>query len=405
MPRAYPLLLLASLYLAQGLPYGFFTQALPVLMREQGASLKMISATSLLFLPWMLKFLWAPWVDRHGSARQWLLPLQWGVCAGAGLLAFADLGSTLTWIFAALLLINLASAAQDVVTDGLAVRMLDARQRGLGNGVQVGAYRIGMILGGGLLLWVFAQGGWALMFTGMCALLALFALPALWLREPARAAAPEQERVHLASFWLRLRRPGVGLFLLLICAYKFGDTMAAALVGPYMKDLGWSLEGIALLKGSIGSAVSLGGAALGGWLAFRLGRRITLLHFGLAQSASLVLYALSAWGVGGDAMIWAACIAEHLLGSMATVALFTLMMDASEPAHASTDYSLFACAVVMAQGTAMFTGAAIADAFGYATVFALAVAVSLAGCLLLVRRLDAGRGPAPLSTVWPASST
>ena len=69
-------LLLAALYLAQGLPYGFFTQALPVLMREQGYSLTAISAVSLLFIPWATKFLWAPWVDHRGTRRGWLLPLQ-----------------------------------------------------------------------------------------------------------------------------------------------------------------------------------------------------------------------------------------------------------------------------------------------------------------------------------------
>jgi MFS family permease len=70
MGRAYVLTLLASLYLAQGLPYGFFTQALPVLMREQGASLTLIGATSLLYLPWVLKFLWAPAVDAFGTRRR-----------------------------------------------------------------------------------------------------------------------------------------------------------------------------------------------------------------------------------------------------------------------------------------------------------------------------------------------
>ena len=72
------LVLLAALYLAQGLPYGFFTQALPVLMRDAGYSLTAISAPSLLFVPWALKFLWAPWVDRWGSGKpnhrkRWIL--------------------------------------------------------------------------------------------------------------------------------------------------------------------------------------------------------------------------------------------------------------------------------------------------------------------------------------------
>jgi len=63
MTRRHKILLLTALYAAQGLPYGFFTQALPVLLRDAGLSLKAISATSLLFLPWALKFLWAPFVD------------------------------------------------------------------------------------------------------------------------------------------------------------------------------------------------------------------------------------------------------------------------------------------------------------------------------------------------------
>ena len=66
---------------------------------------------------------------------------------------------------------NVIAATQDIVTDGLAVRMLDAHERGLANGVQVGAYRIGMILGGGVLLFVFARTDWTVMFLCMAALL------------------------------------------------------------------------------------------------------------------------------------------------------------------------------------------------------------------------------------------
>ena len=68
------LTLLGALYFAQGLPFGFFTQALPVVLRESGFSLVKISATGVLFLPWALKFLWAPYVDRYGSRRRWLRP-------------------------------------------------------------------------------------------------------------------------------------------------------------------------------------------------------------------------------------------------------------------------------------------------------------------------------------------
>ena len=402
MTRRHKILLLTGLYLAQGLPYGFFTQALPVLLRDAGLSLKAISATSLLFLPWALKFLWAPLVDHWGTRRQWLLPLQSAAVVGALLLTQVDLERGFAAVLAAAFLFNLVAACQDVATDGLAVRILEPRERGLANGIQVGAYRIGMILGGGLLLWVFARTGWATMFACMAGLLALTMLPVLSLREPARSAPDaSQGTAQLALGWLqRLRVPGMGAFVALVCFYKFGDSLVASLIGPFMHDAGLSKEMIALMKGTVGSVASLAGAALGGWYAFRAGRRRALLVCGLLQTASLLFYVAAAMGVGGLAMFWAGNVAEHLLGGMATVALFTLMMDASDPDHASTDYTLLACAIVLAMGLANFTGAVIADAAGYLPAFVAGFLLSGVGCLALVRSVDARFGPQRLQAVW-----
>jgi MFS family permease len=191
-------------------------------------------------------------------------------------------------------------------------------------------------------------------------------------------------------------------FVALVCFYKFGDSLVASLVGPFMRDFGLSKESIALMKGTVGSVTSLAGAALGGWLAFRIGRRATLLACGLLQSASLLFYLAVAAGFGGLGMMWAGTVAEHLLGSMATVALFTLMMDAADPSHAGTDYTLLACAVVVAMGLASFTGAAVADAAGYATSMTVGFVLSVAGTLTLVRAIDARRGPARLQAAWAA---
>lgn len=401
--RSYTFTLLSGLYVAQGLPFGFFTQAMPVLMREAGFSLKAISVTSLLALPWVLKFLWGPLVDRLGTPRHWLVPLQFGAALAAALLTLADLDRGFAVVFAAILLFNVLASVQDVVTDALAVRLLDAPQRGLVNGIQVGAYRLGMVLGGGLLLYVYAKAGWAPMFLTMSALLLVCALPTLLLRIGASqpvAEAGGRGMALLGGWWRRLRAPGVLGFVFLIGAYKFGDSMAASLVGPFMKDLGLSKETIALLKGTFGSGAGLVGAALGGWVAFRFGRRAALLGCGLAQTASIAFYLAAAAGLGGMAALWTACIAEHLLGGMATVALFALMMDASDPRHAGTDYSLFACAIVIVQGLASFGGALIADAAGYVPMFATGLLLSGAGCLLLVRRLDAIGGPGRVRQLW-----
>ena len=406
MTSPYKLSLLANLYLAQGLPFGFFTQALPVLLRERGLSLAAIGASGLLFLPWGLKFLWAPLVDHTGSRKTWILSLQLLTFAGALALSQVDLETSLIPIFAALLLFNLLAATQDVATDGLAVRLLSPAERGLGNGIQVGAYRIGMILGGGALLWLFAQAGWSAMFLGMAAILLITCVPVLFLRDDRQSVGTSvQERPGGAALLLgwghRLRRPGVIAFIVVICAYKFGDAMASSLVGPFMHDSGLTKIEIAWLKGTIGSVMGLTGAAVGGWLAWRFGRRSALIGCGILQTTSLLLYVGCALQPETKTFLYVASTAEHLLGGMATVALFTLIMDASEPEHAGTDYTLLACAVVLAGGLAGVFAGLLGDTLGYAGAFALSFVLSGVGCFLLVCMLDRGGGPPRLDAVWP----
>jgi MFS family permease len=398
MSRSHKIVLLASLYVAQGLPYGFFTQALPVLLRDAGFSLKAISATSLLFLPWALKFLWAPFVDHRGTRKQWLLPLHSQRSSAHWFCRNSISAATL--VLAAAFLFNAIAACR---TSPLTARCSTLRERGLANGIQAaptGSEQAVAASCSGV-----AKTDWATMFACMAGLLALTVLPVLRLREPRnQGPGAGSSAAQLALGWVhRLRVPGMLAFVVLICCYKFGDTMVASLVGPFMRDAGLSKETIAVMKGTVGSMTSLAGAAIGGWVAFHAGRRFALLACGLLQTASLLCYVAAAYGIGGIGMFWAGTVAEHLLGSMATVALLTLMMDVSDPEHAGTDYALLACAIVVTMGLANFTGAAIADAAGYAPTFLIGFVVSAAGCLALVGSLDARRGPDRLRMVWRAA--
>ncbi|MEV0074874.1 MFS transporter [Nocardia neocaledoniensis] len=391
------LALLSSLYFAQGLPFGFFTQALPVVLRESGFSLVAISASGVLFLPWALKFLWAPYVDRYGTRRTWLLVLQLTAAAIAMLLACLDLSASLRWLFVGIVVVNLLSATQDVATDGLAVRLLGPRERGLGNGIQVGAYRIGMIVGGGALLWLFAVSGWRLLFLAMAALILLTTVPVWLLREPVSDRPPRPRSAVMPVAWLtRLRRPGVLTFVALIGAFKFGDSMAAALTGPFLSDAGLDLGQIALVKGVLSSAGALAGAAVGGWLAYRFGRRRALLLGGVTQTASIALYLVAALGLGGFELLVAASLAEHVFGGAATVAVFALMMDAADADYAGTDYTLLACAIVVVQGMAGMAAGIVGDLFGYPALFGTGLVLSGLGCAALLAGLARRLGPATL---------
>jgi MFS family permease len=406
MPRLQKITVLGALYLAQGLPFGFFTLALPVLLRDAGYSLKAISALSLLSLPWVLKFMWAPYLDHRGTRRGWLLLLQLSSIAGALALTQAQPERGYVVLMIAAFAFNTIAASQDVVTDGLAVRTLDTRERGLANALQVGAYRLGMIFGGGLLLWIFAKTSWQIMFLCMAILLALTVLPVLSLREPPRdPAIPVPGTAQLAAGWLnRLLMPGMLAFAGLLFCYRFGDQMLSSLLGPFLNDQGLSKETIALMKGTVGSVTSLGGALVGGWLAFRAGRRTALLVSGIAQAASFTLYIAAALGHGGIRLLWIATVCEGVIGTMATVALFTLMMDASDPDHAGTDYTLFASIVVLVGSAGSFCGAVIADAHGYVPAFVTGTLLALLGTLAVVRVLDWKPVPERVRMAWTQRS-
>ena len=310
-------------------------------------------------------------------------------------------------LFAAAFTFNLIAATQDIATDGLAVRMLDARELGLANGIQVGAYRVGMMFGGGLVIKIFEIKGWSFAFGCMAALLALTIVPVLLMREPPRAVDEVRPSVVQLSFgWLRrLLTRGILLLAALIFCYRFGDQLLTTLLVPFLIDRGLGLSGIALLKGWIGNAMSIVGALLGGWLAFSTSRRRALLISGVGQVASFSLYVAAALGAGGIGLLWVATIAEGVLGTMATVALFALMMDASDPQHAGTDYTLLACVVIIVGMIANYCGAAIADAFGYAPAFATGAVLALLGCLALIWVLDRYEVSARVALAWRTGNT
>jgi len=387
MTTRHKLGLLGALYLSQGLPYGFFTQALPALLRQLGRSLPEIGAASLLALPWALKFLWAPWVDRWwsprmGRRRSWILPLQALTAVFMAVLAVVDPSADLTWVMVGFLVANLLAATQDIATDGLAVSLLTESERGLGNGVQVAGYRVGMIIGGGALLVLYDHIGWAGVFGSMAALLALASVPIALHKE---APAPPPESVVGASVASVLRRPGMRTWLVVLLAYKFGEALAGAMLRPMLVDLGLALSDIGWLLGTAGFSAGLAGALLGGWAAGRFGRHRTLIAAGVLQAVTVGAYLLPAVGIATDTVPLAVLVSvEHLIGGVATAALFTAMMDRCDPASGGTDYTLQASAVVLSTGVAAGVSGLVAEPLGYAAHFAIGGALSLAGTGLLI---------------------
>ncbi len=385
----YRLGLLVCLYCSQGIPFGFFSHALPPLLRSYGVDLKDIGFISLLAAPWALKFIWAPYVDQLGwqslgHRKSWIVPMQ---VANVSVLLLIGLlnpqaiaGSTLYLLLFLLFLANWFAATQDIATDGLAVQILSPNERGLGNGVQVGAYRVGMVMGGGLVLVLIERTGWVGAFGGMAVCLMLLTVPVLLFKEPEYY--PVAGKAGPANLWQLttrfMRQKNMFYWILVVLCYKAADSFGSAMTKPMLVDQGISLEQIGWLSGVVGMISGIVGALFGGYLIPRVGRERALFYFGLVQAMSLLGYLYLAINPSVGFMVIAVVIGvEHFVGGMATAALFTLMMDACRPQVAGTDYTVQASIQVIVGGVLHAASGMFAQTFGYASHFGAAVVLGV----------------------------
>src|SRR5688572_27725840 len=211
-------------------------------MRTRGYRLTEISYAALLNLPWALKFLWAPLVDRYPApsptvrARRtrWIVACQLIASFIFALLAVRGALEPLTPLFVAFGLLNLASATQDIATDGLAVDMLGPGERGYANGVQVAGYRAGMVIGGGVLLVVLGTIGPRVAFAVLAGTTLVLSLPLLLVHEAAPAPPPAAAAPARVPHFLRLR--GVGSVLAIVVTYKLAESLVAGVLRPFVID-------------------------------------------------------------------------------------------------------------------------------------------------------------------------
>ncbi len=378
---------LGALYVSQALPLGFFTVAIPAILRLEGLSLERLGLLSALAAPWLLKFLWAPWVDRHGRSdghyRSWILPLQ-GACVLTVLwIASLDLGKHTGELLLAGGLFMLLSATQDIASDGLAVRLLRPEERGLGNGIQVGGYFLGQILGGGIALMLYGHFGWSPALGAMALVLALPMLLVWRLREPPKIEK-ERGKVGFGDLGRFFARPGILSWVLLLLLWRAAETMVLLMFNPMLVDRGHALEDIGLLIGVVGSLASLVGALTGGYLTQGWGRRKSLLILGGLLALSLSSYIFLGLGQGGPWAIYGAVCGSAFCAGMATASLYTSMMDRSDIPTAATDFtlqqSLAAMGPVLASAASGFSAAAL----GYAGHFALATGLQVGVVLFAV---------------------
>ena len=386
-------LLLFSLYWAQGLPVGFMTHALPVVLRAQGVSLAHIGGFGLLMLPWAIKVFWAPWVDKFGSDRighyrSWILPTQLLTVVILIILSFLPIHtlnqpSYLLAFFVALFVMNSTGATQDIATDGLAVSILKGDQQHWGNMFQVIGSRLGFIVGGGAILWALDWLNWQSTFLILAGLVALNTLPILFFNEKFISTVSLHQKYvadskiqgtlgqrlkHYLRYFMDSR---VMLsWLVVLGSIKIADGLSGPIIKPLLVDLGLSFSQIGIYITMLGALAALFGAGLASLVLSKISRAKALILFSILKVISLTGFVWLAFLHDQGQSIqpkWIYLINafEDMFAAMLLVVILTLVMQYSRKEYAATDFTFQVSLMATVSGVLYTLSGFAGDYLGY----------------------------------------
>ena len=389
-PRIAAVLLLGF---SSGLPLALTGSTLQAWLTVSGADIMTIAWFSWIGIPYLLKFLWSPLMDRYvppflGRRRGWMLLTQLALVAGIAGMAISP-PNTKLWLLGCLALwVAFASASQDIVIDAYRTDLLPAAERGMGAAVSVLGYRLAMLASGGLALILADRIGWRQTFFVMAALMAVGLATSLIAPEPALRATPPRSLREAVVEPLKdlLSRSGALQLLALIALYKFGDALAGTLTTAFLiRGVGFSLTDVGTINKVLGLASLLAGGLVGGLLLVRMSLTRALLLFGVLQAISNLSFALLAWAGKSYPLLVFAVGFENLASGMGTAAFVALAMALCNHSFSATQYALLSALASL--GRILFgpvTGALV-EAVGWANFFVLTFVAALPGLWLVWR--------------------
>jgi PAT family beta-lactamase induction signal transducer AmpG len=371
----------SSSYFAEGFPYSLVNSGVELLFKEMGASLGAVGLTSLLHLPWNLKFLWAPWVERFGTRRGFAIAAQLGCALLLAVAASLARGvESLPILAGVFLAMAVASATNDIAIDGYYLEALDNDAQARFVGYRATAYRVanlavkaGLPILAGLLGWRFGLGAMAAVLA-LVAAFHFFTLPRLVAR------VHDARDGYLATFASLLSRPGALPVLSFVVLFRTGESLLQKMKWPFFKDaLGLTLAEYGLANGTVGVVVSLVATLWGGRLIARDGLARWFWPFILAQNFLHLLYvALAAFPAFGTFSSVVAVVAVEEFGAgLGTAVLMVFLMRVCDVRHRATHFALLTAVMSLSFTFAGAVSGYLAEALGYTGFFGLTIVATL----------------------------
>jgi MFS transporter, PAT family, beta-lactamase induction signal transducer AmpG len=406
---------------ASGLPFGVLAEPLTAWLTEAGLAKTEIGLFALVSLPYALKFVFAPFIDRlplpyfsrrFGRRRGWALAAQLMLMVALVVLGETDPATSIgvTAVLAAS--VAFASATQDTVLDAYRVEILEEKKLAAGAASMVFGWRIGQVGAGagGLILGDLLP--WSMVFSILAALVGVGIVTILLNPEPAprdseASRALESRGVALlghlgglpaplvrACGWIYaacvcpfldfLSRRGWLVILLFILLYKFGDAVLAVMKVPFFLELGFSKTDIAEVVKLFGLVAIIAGGFLGGLIVARLGIMRGLLVCGLAMALSNLVFVLLAWTGPNLGVLALTVSVENVTTGMGTTAFVAYMSSLCNVAYTATQYALLTSLMSVGR-TVLSSGAGwLADRVDWTAFFVLTTIAAVPGLVLLL---------------------
>lgn len=383
---------LLGLGFSSGLPLALTASTLQAWMTTEQVDLRIIGIFSLVGLPYTVKVLWAPIMDRYtpplmGRRRGWIAITQ--LLLACGILAIGLVSPSSTpWLTAFLALtIAFFSASQDIVVDAYRADVLREKELGAGAATTVVGYRIALLISGALAMILADFIPWRTVYALMAGLMLLSTVFTITAPEPAETVVPPRSLKEavwgpLVSYF---RRSGAIEMLCFIMLYKLGDAMAAALTTPFLLQMGFSMTDVGTVNKFFGLLSTILGTLVGGSVIAKIGINRSLWIFAFVQAVPHLSFSVLAM-VGKSYPVMVAAIGiENLTGGMGTAAFVAFMMSLCDKRFTATQYALLTSFMALTRVLAGVPTGFMVQSMGWAMFFAVSMLGAVPGILLLPR--------------------
>jgi PAT family beta-lactamase induction signal transducer AmpG len=378
---------------ASGLPLFLTSKTLQAWMTVEGVDLKSIGLFSLVGLPYSLKFLWSPFLDRFvppflGRRRGWLILTQGALLLAIGAMALQNPSQALQLLAINALIIAFLSATQDIAFDAYRTDVLETYEMGAGAAVAVLGYRIALLITGSLALILADRIPWPTVYLLLAVLMAIGMVTALWAPEPElRDRPPESLRdavtLPFIEFFQRLGAVRGALILVFIVLYKLGDALVNNMSTPFLLKTGFTQTDIGAIQGGMGLLATIVGVLAGGAVLSKLGINRSLWVFGGLQAVSNLAYlGLSQVGRDYSFMVIAINI-ENFCAGLGTAAFVAFLMSLCNQRFSATQFALLSSLMAVSRDILVAPAGGIVEAIGWPLFFVLSLVAALPGLLLL----------------------